>query len=79
MFEQKPQGNRDAWSDKAQKEIAVAENFAANHINDLPDPEGKSQREANKDVVEASGKGAKQAREYIDDQSENGNWWSRLF
>lgn len=76
----KPTGKRDNWPEEQQKEIAVSENFAANRVRSLPTPdEDTSQVEANDRVVEASGKGARAAREYIDDQSDNGNWWSRLF
>lgn len=80
LFGGKPAGDRDDWAEEKQKEIAIGENFAANHVRSLPTPEeGSSQSEANDRVVDASGKGAKSAREYIDDQSDNGNWWSRLF
>jgi hypothetical protein len=76
----KPDGQRDKWSETDQKRIAVTEHFAANRVRDLPAPtEGSSQAEANNRVVEASGAGASAANDYIDDQAENGNWWSRLF
>lgn len=79
-FGSKPAGKRDDWTEQQQKEISVSENFAANQVRDLPTPEeGSSQSKANDRVVEASGEGAKNAREYMDDQSSNGNWWSRLF
>jgi hypothetical protein len=77
-FGGKPKGDRDSWNERQQQEIAVSENFAANKVRSLPNS-GDSQSEANDRVVQASGEGAKSAREYIDDQSENGNWWSRLF
>jgi hypothetical protein len=76
----KPDGKRDNWPENDQKRVAVSENFAANRVRDLPAPkEGSSQAEANNRVVEASGAGARAASDYIDDQSDNGNWWSRMF
>ncbi len=80
LFGNRPTGNRDSWPEDQQKEIAVGEHFAANHIRGLPTPEeGSSQRAANNAVVKASGEGAQAAREYIDDQADNGNFWTRLF
>ncbi len=79
-FGGKPKGGRDEWPDEHQQKIAVSENFAANRVRGLPTPqEGSSQEEANDRVVEASGQGARAAKEYIADQSDNGNWWSRLW
>ncbi len=80
LFGSKPKGRRDDWAEEQQQEIAVGENFAANHVRNLPTPaEGSSQAAANNAVVEASGQGASAARDYIDDHRENGNWWTRLF
>jgi hypothetical protein len=79
-FDNRPDGDRDDWSEDQQKRITVAEHFAANKVRDLPIPqEGNSQNGANDNVVEASGRGAETAREYCDDQKENGNFWTRLF
>ncbi|NJP11669.1 MAG: hypothetical protein HC866_21190 [Leptolyngbyaceae cyanobacterium RU_5_1] len=72
LWGDRPDGKRDNWTVDQQKEIAVGENIAANHVR-------SSSKTGNDAVVEASSEGAKQAREYIDDQKENGNWWGRLF
>ncbi len=72
LFGGKPAGDRDDWTDDQQQQITVGENFAASHVRSSPE-------RGNDAVVEASGEGAKQAKEYIEDQSDNGNWWSRLF
>lgn len=80
LFGKKPTGKRDDWSDVQQKEVAIAENFAAHHVQELPTPpEGTPQPVANHQVVEKSGEAAKAARDYIDDHQENGNWWTNLF
>jgi hypothetical protein len=78
LFGNKPAGSRDSWQEDEQRRITVAENFASNHVRGLPNEE-RSQSQANDDVVRASSDGARAAREYIEDESENGNWWSRLF
>jgi hypothetical protein len=80
LFNSKPAGSRDEWTEQQQKEVTIAENFAASHVRSLPTPsEGTNQATANQRVVEQSGAGAKNAREYCDDQKENGNYYTRLY
>jgi len=74
----RPAGDRDTWPEEQQKVIAVTEHFAAGRVKSLPDPQG-TQDEANDAVVEASGEGARVAKEYIADKEDNSNWWGRLF
>lgn len=77
VFGTKPDGKRDNWTPEEQKKVAVAENFAANSVRDI-NPTG-SQEQINNAVAKASGDGARDAAEYIEDKKENGNWWGRLF
>ncbi len=69
----KPDGGRDSWSSEDQKRITVVENIAANHIG--ASTQGGTQSECNDNVVDAAGRGADAAKEYIADKKEGGNWW----
>lgn len=76
--EGRPSGKRDNWSENDQKRIIAGEHFATREVRKLPEPENLSQEQANDRVVDAAGKGAKKGREYVTDEQENGNWWSRF-
>ena len=80
LFGTRPAGDRDDWTIAQQKAITVGEHFATRRVEELNTPdEGSDQWSANDAVVEQARSGARDAREYITNQTENGNWWTRLF
>lgn len=77
---EKPKGKRDNWKDTDQAKIAFTENIAANRVRGLPTPrEGSDQDAANRRIAKASYEASLDAREAIEDNKENGNFWSWLF
>lgn len=87
LWGKKPEGKRDDWDTRRQREIAVGEHLASNKIREKvqrPEPEERSwwswltQQQQNDEIARAAEEGGKTAREMIDD-TECGGWWGWLF